>query len=95
MFKWDRLLRRNKLNKPTNYKLDESMRQDLDSSAEAYHSIKETVSMDNYTNGASEVDPNEYEVVEMEILPAKIICHDCGGITLEGLEFCDKCGGEL
>jgi hypothetical protein len=37
----------------------------------------------------------EYEIVEIEILPAKIICPDCGGITLEGLEFCDKCGGEL
>lgn len=37
----------------------------------------------------------EYEVVEREIQPAKIICPDCGGITLEGLEFCDKCGGEL
>lgn len=37
----------------------------------------------------------EYEVVEKEIHPAKIICPDCGGITLEGLEFCDKCGGEL
>jgi hypothetical protein len=37
----------------------------------------------------------EYEVVEREIHPAKIICPDCGGITLEGLEFCDKCGGEL
>lgn len=37
----------------------------------------------------------EYEVVEREILPAKIICPDCGGITLEGLDFCDKCGGEL
>lgn len=36
-----------------------------------------------------------YEVVEREIQPAKIICPDCGGITLEGLEFCDKCGGEL
>ena len=36
-----------------------------------------------------------YEVVEREILPAKIICPDCGGITIEGLEFCDKCGGEL
>jgi hypothetical protein len=36
-----------------------------------------------------------YEVLEREILPAKIICPDCGGITLEGLEFCDKCGGEL
>ncbi len=37
----------------------------------------------------------EYEIVELEILPAKRICPDCGGITLEGLEFCDKCGGEL
>lgn len=36
-----------------------------------------------------------YELLEREILPAKIICPDCGGITLEGLEFCDKCGGEL
>lgn len=43
-----------------------------------------------------EEDPeHEYEVVEREILPAKIICPDCGGITLEGLDFCDKCGGEL
>jgi len=37
----------------------------------------------------------EYEIVEIEIRPAKIICPDCGGITLEGLEFCDKCGGEI
>jgi hypothetical protein len=42
-----------------------------------------------------EVEEEEYEVVEREILPAKIICPDCGGITLEGLDFCDKCGGEL
>ncbi len=40
-------------------------------------------------------EEGEYEVVEREILPAKIICPDCGGITLEGLDFCDKCGGEL
>jgi len=40
-------------------------------------------------------EEKEYEIVEREILPAKIICPDCGGITLEGLEFCDKCGGEL
>lgn len=40
-------------------------------------------------------DRTEYEVVEREILPNKILCPDCGGITLEGLEFCDKCGGEL
>lgn len=37
----------------------------------------------------------EYEVVEKEILPEKMICPDCGGITLVGLDFCDKCGGEL
>lgn len=48
---------------------------------------------------SGEEDPasgeEEYEIVEREILPAKIICPDCGGITLEGLDFCDKCGGEL
>lgn len=37
----------------------------------------------------------EYEVVEREIHPANIICPDCGGITLEGLDYCNKCGGEL
>lgn len=40
-------------------------------------------------------DGEEYEIVEMEIVPEKIICPDCGGITLQGLEFCDKCGGEI
>ncbi len=47
------------------------------------------------TSEPSDEDDIEYEVVEREIHPAKIICPDCGGITLEGLEFCDKCGGEL
>lgn len=37
----------------------------------------------------------EYEILEREIMPRKIKCPDCGGVTLEGLEFCDKCGGEL
>lgn len=37
----------------------------------------------------------EYEIVEFEIFPEKIVCPDCGGITLEGLDFCDQCGGEL
>lgn len=37
----------------------------------------------------------EYEILEREIMPEKIICPDCGGLTLEGLEFCDKCGGDL
>lgn len=40
-------------------------------------------------------EEEEYEIVEREFLPAKKICPDCGGITLEGLDFCDKCGGEL
>ena len=37
----------------------------------------------------------EYEILERCIYPPKIICPDCGGITLEGLDFCDKCGGEI
>ena len=41
------------------------------------------------------ISEEEYEIVEIEILPEKMICPDCGGITLVGLEFCDKCGGEL
>ncbi|MDF2539560.1 MAG: hypothetical protein K0S76_2581 [Herbinix sp.] len=43
----------------------------------------------------AQIESEEFEVVEREILPAKIVCPDCGGITLEGLDFCDKCGGEL
>ncbi|MDF2610085.1 MAG: hypothetical protein K0R92_1559 [Lachnospiraceae bacterium] len=42
-----------------------------------------------------EEQQEEYEIVEFEIFPEKIVCPDCGGITLEGLDFCDKCGGEL
>ncbi len=47
------------------------------------------------SDGQAEDPDTEYEIVEREILPAKIICPDCGGITLEGLDLCDKCGGEL
>lgn len=46
-----------------------------------------------FTKGSTSEET--YEVLEREIHPAKIVCPDCGGITLEGLEFCDKCGGEL
>ncbi len=47
------------------------------------------------TSVEAQAEDEEYEIVEREILPEKIICPDCGGITLEGLDFCDKCGGEL
>ena len=40
-------------------------------------------------------EQEEYEILEREISPKRIKCPDCGGVTLEGLEFCDKCGGEL
>ncbi len=47
------------------------------------------------TQQAAIPEGQEYEIVEKEILPEKMICPDCGGITLVGLDFCDKCGGEL
>jgi hypothetical protein len=57
---------------------------------------KEAMKEVNSSEDSEADDPDkEYEIVEREILPAKMICPDCGGITLEGLEFCDKCGGEL
>ena len=37
----------------------------------------------------------EYPILEREILPEKIICPKCGRITLEGLDYCDKCGTDL
>ena len=48
-------------------------------------------------NSTKDIKENteEYEVVERIIYPEKIICPDCGGFTLEGLDFCDKCGGEI
>lgn len=36
-----------------------------------------------------------YPMVEIEICPQPVRCSDCGGETLEGLEYCDKCGGEV
>ncbi len=66
--------------------------------------LEEDPSFEEETDTVEEAEPTddevedpdmEYEIVEREILPAKIICPDCGGITLEGLDFCDKCGGEL
>lgn len=89
MFKWERFLRK-KINKNIRYNnfedrefADGLQDYDLNSGDMAYES------------GEGDKKADEYEVVEIEILPAKIICPDCGGITLEGLEFCDKCGGEL
>jgi hypothetical protein len=49
----------------------------------------------NQDNEYNLEEGEEYELVEIEFLPEKMICPDCGGITLEGLDFCDKCGGYL
>lgn len=68
-----------------NKKLHKMIKPTTDLNAENKYVVKETM----------HEGQEEYEIVEMEILPEKIICPDCGGITLEGLEFCDKCGGEL
>lgn len=57
--------------------------------------VKGAAKKENQTASEDSVEPEEYEIVEKEILPEKMICPDCGGITLAGLDFCDKCGGEL
>lgn len=35
------------------------------------------------------------EVAKLTIKPEKVICPECGGMTTEGLVFCELCGGEL
>jgi len=73
------------------FEIEEEPEEDMEeeSDSEFYTMKKEE------TDYSDTEDNEEYEVVEREIHPAKITCPDCGGITLEGLEFCDKCGGEL
>ena len=44
--------------------------------------------------GIFDID-SEHPIIEREVLPEKIICPDCGGITYEGLELCHRCGGLL
>lgn len=61
--------------------------------------IQEPETIKKESNGAKssivKSENEEYEIVEREILPEKIVCPDCGGVTLDGLDFCHKCGGEL
>lgn len=86
MFKWDRLLRKKRIGKIAGYK---DFEYDMhESDLHPGHTLEKPEE-----TGKNEEE--EYEIVEIEILPAKIICPDCRGITLEGLDFCDKCGGEL
>jgi hypothetical protein len=68
--------------------------EEMEESAEEDKLSIDTYGKDSTLEEHNDTDVEE-EIVEREILPAKIICPDCGGITLEGLEFCDKCGGEL
>lgn len=37
----------------------------------------------------------DYEVLEREIAPERIVCPNCNAVTWEGLDYCDKCGKEL
>lgn len=82
-------------------KLSEDDTENMDDNNDAYDEEDKDIAKDTIQTGEGLTEENctsdeeEYEVVEREILPNKIICPDCGGITLEGLEFCDKCGGEL
>lgn len=48
-----------------------------------------------WENEKQQEEACKYEIVEREIFPARIVCPDCGGLTLEGLDFCHRCGGEL
>ncbi|MDF2803456.1 MAG: hypothetical protein K0S61_3359 [Anaerocolumna sp.] len=64
-------------------------------SEEHNHNLKQENSMLDNSKKNEQEALIEYEIVEKEILPEKMICPDCGGITLVGLDFCDKCGGEL
>lgn len=36
-----------------------------------------------------------YPVLEREIFPEKITCPKCGGLTLEGYVYCDRCGAKI
>jgi hypothetical protein len=69
---------------------------------EPVQTVKKDEMNTEYINNTAQVEAEkegmvngEYEVLEREIMPERIICPDCGGLTLEGLEFCDKCGGDL
>jgi hypothetical protein len=69
---------------------------------EPVQTVKKDVMNPEYINNTAQVESEregmingEYEILEREIMPERIICPDCGGLTLEGLEFCDKCGGDL
>lgn len=57
--------------------------------------LKSREKIKEMVHGQNDEIDRVYEIVEREILPEKIVCPDCGGITLQGLDFCDKCGGEL
>lgn len=70
------------------------LKEEEQKSQKSERNLKEEEQKNQKDEGELE-EEEEYEIVEIEIFPEKIVCPDCGGITLEGLDFCDKCGGEL
>jgi hypothetical protein len=76
-------------------KLSEIFLKKKNTSKEDSKNIKNDISTVKEDVVTIEPKEGEYDIVEIEILPEKMICPDCGGITLVGLDFCDKCGGEL
>lgn len=74
---------------------EQHMKQDNTGLEHIDHQEYTNIENSNLENTNMENSNKEYEIVEKEILPEKMICPDCGGITLVGLDFCDKCGGEL
>lgn len=68
----------------------------LDSIPKEVEEINDTESRISKVTVIAESTPGcPYPVLEREIFPEKITCPTCGGLTLEGYLYCDRCGSKL